>query len=109
MELPIQRVKSLKFTVIGKSDAYAQSKTNVQYIHPRGNQVPQQNLNGTINDSHLGTMSKSSRCSTCNHTKNNCQGHNGTLDVKYPFVLPQFEQHVINIMKKICINTNDSG
>ena len=64
---------------------------------------------GTINDSHLGTMSKSIRCGTCNHTKNNCQGHNGVLDVRYPYILPQFESFVMNVLKKICFNTDDGG
>lgn len=49
-------------------------------------------------------MSHSVRCGTCNHTKEKCQGHNGMLDVKHPYVLQQFEQFVITALKKICIN-----
>ena len=31
------------------------------------------------------------------------------MDVKYPYVLPQFELFVMNALKRICINSDESG
>ncbi len=92
IDIPVMRIESLKFTLIGKKEAYEQSKVFIKNQGSRGNQMSQQNLSGTINDSHLGTMSRTTRCSTCNHTRSKCQGHNGLLEVGHPFILPQFEQ-----------------
>ena len=40
---------------------------------------------------------------TCNNTKKKCQGHAGLLRSKYPYILPQFEQTVLGVLKRLCL------
>jgi DNA-directed RNA polymerase II subunit RPB1 len=55
-------------------------------------------------DPHMGTTDLSWACHTCRNSKNNCPGHFGSIDLKYPVKSPMFRDELLKWLKITCYN-----
>jgi DNA-directed RNA polymerase II subunit RPB1 len=57
-----------------------------------------------VYDSRLGTTDYSFRCGTCFNQKNECPGHEGSLELRYPVKSPLFRNILFKWLKIICFS-----
>lgn len=55
-------------------------------------------------DAHMGTTAHEWPCASCGHTKKDCPGHSGVVNMRYPVMSPLFIDEVIKWLKVVCFN-----
>lgn len=57
-----------------------------------------------LNDARLGVSDSKTYCLTCRNNKENCVGHFGHINLKYPVISPVFMEDVFKWLKVVCFN-----
>ncbi len=61
---------------------------------------------GTLDDRHMGPITRTERCLTCHGTEETCPGHMGCIELACAVIPDMFMSHVIRAMKVVCQTPN---
>lgn len=92
-------LNSIELYVLGSDDAKQDSFVNVVSQDLMRGGMP---IDGGIYDAHMGTTDHSWDCKTCHHDKKFCEGHAGSINLKYPVPSPLYIKQIIKWLKVIC-------
>jgi DNA-directed RNA polymerase II subunit RPB1 len=97
--IPYSELDGSELYILGSADAQRDSFVNVvtQDLMRGGHPI-----DGGIYDAHMGTTDHSWDCKTCHQDKKLCEGHFGSVHLKYPVLSPLFIKLVIKWLKIIC-------
>jgi DNA-directed RNA polymerase II subunit RPB1 len=97
--IPYSELDGLDLYVMGSEEARRDSFVNVvsQDLMRTG-----QPIDGGIYDAHMGTTDHSWDCKSCHQDKKLCEGHFGSVHLKYPVLSPLYIKLIIKWLKVVC-------
>lgn len=93
------RVYDLRFYVLGDEENLLDSNVHITNKEVMKGDIPA--VEG-IYDAHMGTTDHTWNCATCASNKNQCPGHYGSVDLKYPVKSPMFRDELLKWLKITC-------
>lgn len=97
--IPTSTLDGLELYITGSEDAQRESFVNVVSQDLMRGGLP---VDGGIYDAHMGTTDHSWDCKTCHYDKKLCEGHFGSIKLKYPVISPLFIKLVLKWLKFTC-------
>lgn len=98
-EQPQSEIESVEFYILGSEDNKVNSSVNIINKELFKDGKP---IESGIYSLRMGTTDFSLRCRTCFHTKNDCQGHFGSVKLAFPVQSPLFRGEILKWLKIIC-------
>jgi len=99
--VPVSELSNITLYVLGSADNTKDSFVDVKYQDASKHNMPYPN---GVYDLHMGTTDLEYNCSTCQHTKKNCLGHPGVVNLKYPIQSPLFLKEIQKWAKALCFS-----
>lgn len=80
---PLRRVKTIQFGILPPDEIKGLSVAKIEYPETmeEGTQRPKV---GGLSDSRLGTIDRNFKCETCAESMQDCPGHFGHIEVRFP-------------------------
>lgn len=98
-DIPICSIESVSLSIMSASTIRKSSCVSITKPNLCTNGIP---TDGGPIDLHLGVNDPDKRCPTCFRYKKNCLGHNGSLELRYPYILPLFYDDLKKALKIFC-------
>ncbi len=98
------KISTLRFYVLGTEENQDDSNVDITHKETFKSDFPIQE--GPY-DSHMGTTDHAWNCTTCANKKTKCDGHYGSIDLKYPAKNPMFRDQLLKYLKIICFNCGE--
>lgn len=102
--VPFSTLDGLELYITGSEHAAQHSFVDVVSQDLMRGGLP---IDGGIYDAHMGTTDHAWDCQTCLQDKKLCEGHFGSIRLKYPVLSPLFIKLVIKWLNIICFNCGD--
>ena len=102
--IPSSELSKIKFYVLDENENDVESCVEIKNKELfRGNKP----FSAGIYDQKLGTTDHSYHCGTCFHSKTECGGHFGKIQLPYAVVSPLFKKEVLKWLKIICFKCGE--
>lgn len=102
--VPFSTLDGLELYITGSEHAAQHSYVDVVSQDLMRGGLP---IDGGIYDAHMGTTDHAWDCQTCLQDKKLCEGHFGSIKLKYPVLSPLFIKLVIKWLNVTCFNCGD--
>lgn len=99
--IPLVNVAGVRFHVAGSAEIAQKSYAIVKKRDTTEGDRP---AIGGVDDLHMGTTDSRYNCETCSRSKQECLGHIGSMNLKYPVINPIAVENLVRWLKIVCHN-----
>lgn len=100
---PLRTIKEIQFGILSPEEIMNFSVCRIEYPETMDEARLRPREKG-LNDPHLGTIDRGTKCLTCDEAMNECPGHFGHIELHKPVFHVGFLTKVKKILETVCVN-----